>query len=144
MFPAARVRYCWLSGLISIRLSNPENLSGRAEQAIAQAVKQKGVIISSISTWEIALLVARERLALTIDVRDWIRKTEGLPFVRFMPVDNTIALRSVSLPGLFHQDPADRIITATAMTMGIPLVTRDNKILSYPHVQTIWKSLPIK
>ena len=109
-----------------------------------QSVKQKGVIISSISTWEIALLVARERLALTIDVRDWIRKTEGLPFVRFMPVDNTIALRSVSLPGLFHQDPADRIITATAMTMGIPLVTRDNKILSYPHVQTIWKSLPIK
>ncbi len=125
-------------------ISNPENLSSRAEQAIAQAVKQKGVIISSISTWEIALLVARERLALTIDVRDWIRKTEGLPFVRFMPVDNTIALRSVSLPGLFHQDPADRIITATAMTMGIPLVTRDNKILSYPHVQTIWKSLPIK
>jgi len=36
-------------------------------------------------------------------------------------------------------DPADRIITATAMTMGLPLVTSDNKIIDYPHVQTIWE-----
>jgi len=120
-------------------ISNPENLSSEASQAITKAINEKGIIISSISTWEIALLVAKGRLSLSIDVGDWVRKTEGLPFVRFIPVDNTIALRSVSMPGLFHQDPADRIITATAMTMGIPLVTGDDKIISYSHVQTIWK-----
>ncbi len=74
---------------------------------------------------------------MTIPVRDWLRKTEGLPFVRFLPVDNTIALRSVSLPGTFLPDPADRIITATAMTMGFALLTRDEKILAYPHIRTI-------
>ncbi len=120
-------------------ISNPEKLSNCAGQAIDQAVTEKGIIISSISTWEVALLVDKGRLELSIDVRDWVRKTEGLPFVRFMPVDNTISLRSVTLPGQFHPDPADRIITATAMTMGLPLVTRDDKILDYQYVRTIWE-----
>ena len=120
-------------------ISNPENLSTCAGQAIDQAVTEKGIIISSISTCEVALLFDKGRLELSVDVRDWVRKTEGLPFVRFMPVDNTISLRSVTLPGQFHPDPADRIITATAMTMGLPIVTRDDKILNYPHVRTIWK-----
>lgn len=119
-------------------ISSPENLSVSAYQAIKHAVTEKGIIISSISTWEIALLVDKKRLELSVDVRDWIRRTEDLPFVNFMPVDNTISLRSVTLPGHFHNDPADRIITATAVTMGLPLVTRDYKILNYPHVTTIW------
>ena len=120
-------------------ISSPEYLSESAIVAIDQAVKEKGIIISSISTWEIAFLVVKERLKLTIDIRDWVRKTEGLPFVQFVPIDNTISLRSVSLPGSFHPDPVDRIITATAMTMGLPLVTKDEKILNYPHVKTIWE-----
>ncbi len=120
-------------------ISNPEKLSNCAGQAIDQAVTEKGIIISSISTWKVALMVDKGRLELSIDVRDWVRKTEGLPFVHFMPVDNTISLRSVTLPGQFHPDPADRIITATAMTMGLPLVTRDDKILDYQYVRTIWE-----
>ena len=119
-------------------ISNMEKLSAKALTAINSARADNAIIISSISTWEIALLVEKGRLELSIDVRDWVRKTEGLPFVHFAAVDNTIALRSVSLPGEFHADPADRIITATALTMGIPLVTRDEKILAYPYVNTIW------
>ena len=108
-------------------IGNPEKLAATALQAINQAINENAIIISSISTWEIALLVEKGRLELSIDVRDWVRKTEGLPFVRFVPVDNTIALRSVSLPGNFHADPADRIIVATALTMGLPLITKDEK-----------------
>ncbi len=119
-------------------ISNPEELSEEANTAIQQAQHESSIAISSISTWEIALLVEKGRLKLSIDVRDWVRKTEGLGFVNFIPVDNTISLRSVSLPGDFHADPADRIITATALTMGVPLITRDDKILEYTHVQTIW------
>jgi len=120
-------------------ISNPEKLAINAAQTIDKAIIEGGIIISSISTWEIALLTNKKRLKLSIDIRDWVRKTEDLPFVRFVPVDNTIALRSVTMPGDFYPDPADRIITATAMTMGLPLVTRDKKILGYPHVKTIWE-----
>ncbi len=119
-------------------ISNREKLSPKALSAVNKARAENSIVISSISTWEIALLVEKGRLELSIDVRDWVRKTEGLPFVRFAAVDNTISLRSVALPGIFHADPADRLITATAMTMGIPLITRDEKILNYPHVRTIW------
>ena len=84
------------------------------------------------------MLVDKGRLELSIAVRDWVRKTESLPFIRFIPVDNTIALRSVDLPGAFHADPADRIIVATALSTGMPLVTKDEKIRACSFVQTIW------
>ncbi len=118
-------------------ISDPDKLSENAIHAIQLAMREKEIIISTISTWEIALLIQKGRLELSIDIRDWVRKTEGLPFVRFIPIDNTIALRSVSLPGDFHADPADRIITATALSMGIPLVTKDKKIIDYPYINTI-------
>ena len=119
-------------------ISNPEKLGVAASSAIEEAMQENSIFLSSVSTWEIALLVAKGKLALTINVRDWVRKTESLPFIRFMPVDNTIALRSVDLPGAFHADPADRIIVATALSTGLPLVTKDEKILAYKPVKSLW------
>jgi PIN domain nuclease of toxin-antitoxin system len=64
--------------------------------------------------------------------------SERLPFISFVPVDNRIAVKSVSLPEPLHRDPADRIIISTAITLGAALVTKDDKIISYPYVETIW------
>lgn len=119
-------------------VSNPELLSERAKRSLDAAIEERGILISSISAWEVALLVAKKRLKLTLDVIDWIAKSEVLPFIKFIPVDNAVAIKSVSLPQPLHNDPADRIIIATAISMGSPLVTKDEKILKYPHVQTIW------
>lgn len=120
----------WVSGI--------EPLSPKARRLIGVAREQKAVYLSSISVWEVAQLTARGRLQLTMDVVDWVAKSEALPFVRFIPVDNAIALKSVRLPGTLHPDPADRMIIATALTLGFPLVTRDDKIARYPYVRTIW------
>jgi PIN domain nuclease of toxin-antitoxin system len=119
-------------------LSNPKTLSQRAQTALTEAMEDGTIFISSISAWEVALLVARDRLQLTMEVSDWIAKSEVLPFVTFVPVNNAVALRAVSLPGPFHNDPADRIIVATALSMGAPVVTRDERILNYRHVKAIW------
>ncbi|NWG14146.1 MAG: hypothetical protein HXY20_11490 [Acidobacteria bacterium] len=70
-------------------------------------------------------------------MRDWIAGCEALPFLRFVPVDNAIFARSVFLPGLFHPDPAHRIITATALMRDIPIVTKDQRIRNYPGVQSV-------
>ena len=109
-----------------------------ARIAIDQSMADSKVFISSISAWEIAMLVARGRLELTMPVRDWIAISEGLSFLHFVPVTNNIAIKSVQLPGELHGDPADRLIVATALSMGSALVTKDEKILNYPHVKTIW------
>jgi PIN domain nuclease of toxin-antitoxin system len=119
-------------------LSNPELLSKKAKRYVDAAVKEKAIMISSISVWEVALLVARKRLILTLELSDWIAKSEMLPFFKFIPVDNSVAIKSVNLPQPLHTDPADRIIIATAISLGAPIVTKDEKILNYPHVQTIW------
>jgi len=119
-------------------VSNPELLSKRAKRSLDAAMEEKGILISSISAWEVALLVAKKRLRLTLGVTDWIAKSEALPFITFIPVDNSIAIKSVNLPQHLHSDPADRIIIATAISMGAHLLTKDEKILKYPHVQTIW------
>jgi PIN domain nuclease of toxin-antitoxin system len=119
-------------------VSNPELLSKKAERTIERAVVDKNVFISSISAWEVALLTSKKRLLLSMEVADWIKKSEMLPFVNFIPVDNSIAVKSVNLSPPFHSDPADRIIIATAISLGASLITKDERILEYPHVKTIW------
>jgi PIN domain nuclease of toxin-antitoxin system len=119
-------------------VSNPDILSKRAEKAVNAAVKDKSILISSISAWEVALLVTKKRLKLTLDITDWIAKSESLPFIQFVPVTNSIAVKSVNLPLPLHSDPADRIIIATAFSVGAALFKKDEKLLSYSHIKTIW------
>lgn len=119
-------------------VSSPGQLSASAREVIDAAIEQRELFVSSISSWEIALLVRKGRLELTMPVEDWVARSEALPFVQFVPCDNRIALRSNHLPGELHEDPADRIIIATALTLGAPLVSKDRKIRDYPHVKTVW------
>ncbi|MCX8124604.1 MAG: type II toxin-antitoxin system VapC family toxin [Spirochaetes bacterium] len=106
---------------------------------IKSAQKRNNIFISSISIWEIAMLIKYNRLTLTVPLSEWIKKLESVPYFKFIPVDNAIAEHSVNLPGEFHKDPADRIIVATSRIHNIPLITSDEKILNYPYVKTIWK-----
>ena len=49
-----------------------------------------------------------------------------------IPVDDEIAIRSVELGAEgFHSDPADRIITATAILGGYQLATADRAITNW-------------
>jgi PIN domain nuclease of toxin-antitoxin system len=118
--------------------SDERRLTAVSRSAIKRNREVSEILISSISAWEIAILVERHRLALTMDVSNWLATVSRIGGVRFIPVDNEIAVASVRLPGQLHADPADRIIIATARQHGAHLVTADEKIHRYPHVQTIW------
>jgi PIN domain nuclease of toxin-antitoxin system len=119
-------------------VASPERLSVAARERIDKAAEELQVHISAISSWEIAMLVKKERLELTMDVEEWVARSEALPFFRFVPMDNRIAILSNQLPEEFHDDPADRIITATALVLGATLITRDRNLRDYPHVETLW------
>lgn len=121
----------WASG-------NDAQLSPSAAQAIAIEMQGGQIVVSSISAWELAMLVARGRLHLSMDVEAWLSVVGQIEAVRFVPVDNEIAVKSISLPGEFHKDPADRMIVATARKLAAPLVTADERIRAYPHVRTVW------
>lgn len=119
-------------------VDNPLLLSEPAKRAIENSIQTKSLYVSCMSSWEIALLVDRGRLQLTVDVRDWLARCEALPFLSFVPVNTAIGVESVRLPDFPHADPADRIITATALSLGAQLVTKDEKLLSYANIKTIW------
>lgn len=113
-------------------------LSAHALRAIDAELGGGEIGVSSISAWEIAMLVARGRLALAMDVAAWLALVQEIEEVRFIPVDHEVAVKAVELPGEFHKDPADRLIVATARKLGAPLITADEKLRSYPHVRTVW------
>jgi PIN domain nuclease of toxin-antitoxin system len=119
-------------------VGQPKLISSKAKQLIESSVKKKQILVSSISIWEICLLVQKDRLKLSMDLESFISRVESLPFLKFVPVDNAIATKSVLLPPPLHADPADRIIIATALTEGATLVTADKQILKYPHVKSVW------
>ena len=113
-------------------------LSKRARTAIEREQPDGDIIVSSISAWEIAMLVERGKLVLSMDVGSWLLTVAQIDAVHFLPVDVEVATKSVDLPGDFHKDPADRMIVATARKLAAPLVTKDDKIRAYAHVKTIW------
>lgn len=121
-------------------VSDDQRLSLKARKAIEDEMNDDDghIVVSSISTWEIAMLISKGRLALTMDIDEWIATVEGIPGVQFTPLDNNVAIHSVRLPGEFHADPADRMITALARHLSAPLVTGDEKIRAYKHVNTVW------
>jgi PIN domain nuclease of toxin-antitoxin system len=113
-------------------------LSSAASRAIEQERAGGQIMVSSISAWEIAMLVQRNKLDLSMDVFAWLEAASRIERLEFVPVDNLIGVESRFLPGEFHADPADRIIVALARRLGVSLVTADTKIRDYPHVTTIW------
>jgi len=120
-------------------IDSPTKLSPKVQKLIEKTIKkEEKIIVSSISIWEISLLVKKGKLGFAIDINSWLQRVESMSFVQFIPVDNQIAAKSVNLSGEFHDDPADRIIIATALNVGATLITSDRKILNYPHVQSLW------
>jgi len=120
-------------------IAEPKRIPAKARRALDAAVKaSESIAVSSISAWEIAMLVARERLRFTIDADTWLGRVEALPFLTFVPVDNRIAVRSVHLDGFPHRDPADRLIVATALGLGATVVTADRRLRGYRPLDTLW------
>ncbi|MCP4414449.1 MAG: type II toxin-antitoxin system VapC family toxin [Gammaproteobacteria bacterium] len=120
-------------------VNGSDQLSKIAQDTINQTLASDDeIIISSISTWEISMLINKNRLVLSMDIESWLNNIENIQGFRFAPVDNEIAFKSTELPGEFHKDPADRMIVATARKLAVPLITADQKIRQYKHITTIW------
>jgi PIN domain nuclease of toxin-antitoxin system len=115
--------------------SEPERLSPAATRAITQADE---LAVASISWFELAWLASRERIILTIPARSWLEKLASQ--VRTVGISPAVASAAVSLPTAFPGDPADRLIYATAVEGGWPLITKDERLRGHRHPRkiTVW------
>lgn len=95
--------------------------------------------IPAISCWEIAMLVEKKRLGLSMDVEVWIDLALQRSRVELVPLTPEIAVLSTRLPGEFHGDPADRLIVASSLSRNAPLVTKDEKVTNWGFVPVFWQ-----
>lgn len=112
-----------------------DRLSLTAQSAIKQARSQGGLAISDLTLFEIAQLVSRGRLRVEPTLERFLAEIEALFVVK--PVNAQVAIISARLES-YPRDPMDRLIGATAIVEGIPLVTADERIRHSGHIQTIW------
>lgn len=120
-------------------VSGDARLAPTARNSIEDTLAGGGqVLVSAISAWELAMLVQRGRIALAMELDEWLRAVESIEGVSLVPVTAQVAAQSANLPGEFHKDPADRMIVALARELNAPLITADEKIHSYPHVRWLW------
>ena len=89
------------------------------------------LLLSPMTAWEIAMLAAKEKIALSISPEIWIDRYCALPGVALAEMPPSVLIASCSLPGSPPADPVDRILIATARTFGHTLVTRDRQMLDY-------------
>ena len=108
-----------------------EPMRPEALAEIEAAIVAGRALVSPVSAWEIGLLVRKRRLSLALAPRNWFARFMARSGVRLTPLSPEAAIDSSFLPEPFHGDPADRMLVATARELGVPLVTRDAKILAY-------------
>ena len=107
------------------------DLSTEARHTIERAAAAGTLRIAAISLWEIALLASRGRIVLGKSAGSWLEEALVHPGPAIDPLSPQIAIESYALPDVFHRDPADRLIVATARVANAILMTRDQRILDY-------------
>ena len=100
--------------------------------------RRGGLVVSVFSVWEIAKLVQKRKLQFSIPYREWLAAAMQAEGITMHPLTPEVCMESTELPGVFHGDPADQIIVATARLLSAPVVTSDRKIREYHHVATVW------
>lgn len=117
-------------------VAEPKRLTRKAREAISAARNHGGVAIAAITLWELAWLAQNRRIQISGSVESFIHETTARVLVKTITAE--IAARAVRLGVEYPKDPADRLIGATAIEEGLPLVTADLKIQSSKLVKTVW------
>lgn len=114
-----------------------QRLSPAARRAIERGDREGELAVSDITLWEIAMLVARQRLKVPVPAEEFIRTALAARTIAVLPITPAIAITAQS-DEFVHGDPADRLIAATALVNDARLVTSDDRLRSVAVLRTIW------
>lgn len=118
--------------------ADTKQLSAKAARHLRKAQAEETLAILSFSCWELAMLVAKERVGLHLDVELWIERSLTEMNIRLLDLSPKAAVLATRLGGNPPSDPIDRLLIATALVHQCPIVTKDQQIQRYPHIHTIW------
>jgi PIN domain nuclease of toxin-antitoxin system len=120
--------------------TDPAKLSGKAKLAIQDTPKNgDGLAVSGITLLELATLASKGRIHLDISIESFLEEVEARFVV--LPKSGRVCARATELPLGYPNDPAGRIIGATALVEGLSLLTADREIRQLKALRTVWQSL---
>ena len=114
-------------------LFNGDNISADAKAKMTDGDK---VFVSVASLWEIAIKQSIGKL----DTGHSICEIEGMckeAKISILPIGAKHLDYINQLP-LIHNDPFDRLIVSQAITEGMTLISKDEKIARYQDVYVVW------
>ena len=118
---------------IALWLDSGDEQLRASTRGIIDACWRRGgaIFLSAVSAWEIAVLVDKGHIALDLPVDRWVARFLGRPGVEAVPLGHEAAVRAYQLRPLEHRDPGDRLLIATSIGLGCPLVTYDERIRGF-------------
>jgi PIN domain nuclease of toxin-antitoxin system len=111
----------WLAG------GGENRLSDTALKKIDEALD---VYVSAITGFEIGIKHRVGKLQLPVPPEEWFDEVLNFHRIEKLDLDLELCIRASQLP-MFHKDPCDRFIIATALTLQMPVVTLDRRIGEY-------------
>lgn len=116
---------------------DPHRIGDSSKQLIEKCEQKGCLACCDISLWEITMLVNKGRLDPGVDAMAFLKLVIAARKMLVLPINPEIAHISVSHPNFVHNDPADRIIAATAMHYRASLMTFDARLQKIAGLETI-------
>jgi PIN domain nuclease of toxin-antitoxin system len=118
-------------------LNGDQRLSTSAQIFISSALQQ-GQLLSVPAISIVEIIYLEEKNKIPQGFITWLLGSlQSLPFV-IVPLDINIIQVIRQIPRTLVPEMPDRVIVATALALGVPLVTKDPTIRQCGLVQVIW------
>ena len=113
----------------------PSKLGRRAKAALLDP--SSNLLISPISTLELAQLASKKRISFTSTVEAWVNSAIGQLRLESAEITHAVSAGAYVVGPDFQGDPADRILVSTCRSIPAFFMTADREILEYPGVRSI-------
>ncbi len=116
---------------LDVAFGRARSVATRVLRKIQRAAAGDSLYVAAITPWEVAMLARAGKIRVSGPVLEFVTASLRDTRTAVAALDPAIAVDAVQLPSWEHRDPADRMIVATARSLGAQLVTRDSAILEY-------------
>ena len=115
----------------------PDRISKKAKSVIEEArARTEELAISDMTLFEIANLSRKARIGFNKSLESFLSQIESRFVV--LPMNSEVCARAMTFGADFPKDPADRVIAATALVRGAPLISADRALQAVEELPTIW------
>lgn len=118
-------------------MTEDPRLSVEAKMAFQKADEgEENIFIPCITFFELLYLTEKRKLA--IDFENFVSMVSSATNYRVEPLCLPIIEQSRTIPREQVKDPWDRLIAATSLHLGFPLITRDSSLRKIG-LKTVWQ-----